>query len=142
MIGGQMMDLKNEGKQVELEELLDTDYKKTGKLIMASAALGCIAAGAENKKNEAAASYAQNIGLAFQLVDDILDVIGNAETLGKPVGSDEGNQKSTYISVMGMSAAKKKVVALTCTAKNALNVFGGEAEYLEKLADSLTQREK
>lgn len=142
MIGGQVMDLQNEGKQVELEELLETDYKKTGKLIIASAVLGCIAAGAEEEKVRAAAQYAYNLGLAFQLVDDILDVTGNAETLGKPVGSDEGNKKTTYVSVIGTDAAKEKISGLTLAANDALKIFGEQAEYLQKLADSLTKRKK
>ncbi|NLX94371.1 MAG: polyprenyl synthetase family protein [Clostridiales bacterium] len=142
MIGGQVMDLQNEGKQVELEELLETDYKKTGKLIIASAVLGCIAAGAEEEKVRAAAQYAYNLGLAFQLVDDILDVTGNAETLGKPVVSDEGNKKTTYVSVIGTDAAKEKISGLTLAANDALKIFGEQAEYLQKLADSLTKRKK
>ena len=142
MIGGQVMDLHNEGRQVELDVLLDTDYKKTGRLIIASAVLGCIAAGAEKEKITAATAYAYNIGLAFQLVDDILDVTGNAQTLGKPVGSDEGNQKSTYISTIGMNAAQIKISELTHTAKDALKIFGKEADYLQNLAESLTKREK
>lgn len=142
MIGGQVMDLHNESRQVKLEELLDTDYKKTGKLIIASAVLGCIAAGAEEEKIRAATQYAYNLGLAFQLVDDILDVTGNAEMLGKPVGSDAGNQKSTYVSVIGTDAAKEKISALTLAANSALEIFGEQAEYLQKLADSLTKRKK
>lgn len=142
MIGGQVMDLDNEGKQAELEELLDTDFRKTGKLIIASAVLGCIAAGAEKQKIELASLYACNIGLAFQLVDDILDVIGDAETLGKPVGSDESNRKSTYVSVIGMNAAKEKIADLTLAANNALEVFGSQAQYLQNLADNLTKRKK
>lgn len=142
MIGGQVMDLDNEGKRVELEELLETDFKKTGKLIIASAVLGCVAAGAQKEKIEAAAAYAHNLGLAFQLVDDILDVIGDAETLGKPVGSDEGNHKSTYVCVMGTQAAKDKITALTLAANSALGIFGAQAQYLQKLADSLAKRKK
>ena len=142
MIGGQVLDLHNEGKQVEIEELLDTDFKKTGKLIIASAVLGCMAAGAEKEKIKAARVYACNLGLAFQLVDDILDVVGDAETLGKPVGSDEDNRKSTYVSVIGMNAAKEKISDLTLTANNALKIFGMQAEYLQNLADGLTKRKK
>ena len=142
MIGGQVLDLENEGKQVELNDLLETDHKKTGKLMIAAAVLGCIAADAESEKNQAATSYASKLGLAFQLVDDILDVTGNTQILGKPVGSDESNQKSTYISVIGMNATKEKITELTHAAKNALAVFGTEAQYLQELADGLTKRKK
>jgi geranylgeranyl diphosphate synthase type II len=142
MIGGQVMDLQNEGKTVPLDDLVSTDMKKTGKLIMAAAVLGCIAAGAEENKKTAAADFAGNIGLAFQLVDDILDVTGDEAILGKPVGSDDENQKSTYISTIGIKASQAKVIELTQKAKTALGIFGEDSAFLLNLADSLAKRNK
>ncbi len=141
MIGGQMMDLLNEGKDIELSELLETDAKKTGRLITAACVLGCTAANAEEEKVEAAAAFAASIGLAFQLVDDILDVTGSTVKLGKPAGSDTGNKKSTYIGALGIDAAKVKVFELTQQAKASLSVFGENTGFLFSLADSLAQRE-
>jgi len=142
MIGGQVMDLQNEGKTVPLDDLVSTDMKKTGKLIMAAAVLGCIAAGAEENKKTAAADFAGNIGLAFQLVDDILDVTGDEAILGKPVGSDDENQKSTYISTIGIKVSQAKVIELTQKAKTALGIFGEDSAFLLNLADSLAKRNK
>lgn len=141
MIGGQVMDLSNEGKDTELSELLETDAKKTGRLITAACVLGCTAANAGKEKTDAAAVYAANVGLAFQLVDDILDVTGSTGALGKPAGSDTGNKKSTYIGSLGIDAAKMKVFELTQQAKASLSVFGGDSDFLISLADSLAQRE-
>ncbi len=142
MIGGQVMDLENESRQVSREMMLETDHKKTGMLIIAAAVLGCIAAGAGEDEKTAAALYACNIGLAFQLVDDILDVAGNEDALGKPIGSDEENQKATYVSVLGIEAAKHKVTILTQEAIKSLKIFGEEAEFLVQLAVSLAKRNK
>ena len=142
MIGGQVMDLQNEGKTVSLDDLMTTDMKKTGRLIIAAAVLGCIAAGADENKKTAAADFAGSIGLAFQLVDDILDVTGDETTLGKPIGSDDGNQKSTYVSSIGIKASQAKVIELTKNAKDALEIFGEDSAFLLNLADNLAKRNK
>ena len=94
MIGGQRMDLQNEGKEVGIEVIEQTNRLKTGALIIAAAQLGCIAAGADNKMTELAKKYAEQIGLAFQITDDILDCTSSAEVLGKPIGSDAENHKT------------------------------------------------
>lgn len=140
MIAGQVMDLANEGKAVLLEDIRETDRLKTGELIRASAVLGCIAAGADEAKIKAAEEYCENIGLAFQIVDDILDVTSDAETLGKPIGSDSENEKSTYVSLLGLKKSAELAEKLTSRAKEALKIFGDEGDFLVQLADKLLNR--
>lgn len=140
MVGGQELDLLNEGKKVTAEALRETDALKTGELIRAACLLGCIAAGADQKQREAAAIYAENIGLAFQITDDILDVTGSTETLGKPAGSDEENGKSTYVSLLGLEKSKELAAELTQRAVASLYVFGAEGGFLSELAYALIQR--
>ena len=140
MIGGQVMDLENETRQIDADRLQKTDACKTGALIQAACRLGCIAAGADETKEQAAALYAQKIGLAFQIVDDILDVTADEQQLGKPVGSDDAQGKQTYVTLYGLRKAKDTAAALTEEAKAALRVFGGEAENLLALADNLLER--
>lgn len=142
MIGGQELDMINENKAVPVNLLIQTDTLKTGKLITAAAALGCIAAGADSEAIQAAQVYATNIGLAFQIVDDILDVTGDIKTLGKPVGSDKENDKSTYVTVLGLEESRKAVNELTRKAKSALLSFGSGADFLLELAEKLEKREK
>lgn len=140
MIAGQVMDLANEGKAVLLEDIRNTDRLKTGELIRVSAALGCIAAGADEPKIKAAEEYCECIGLAFQIVDDILDVTSDAETLGKPIGSDSENEKSTYVSLLGLEKSAEFAEELTSRAKEALKIFGDEGDFLVQLADKLLNR--
>ncbi len=141
MVGGQTLDLMNEGKSVTADELKKTDSLKTLALINAACILGCIAAGADDKMKDAAEKYANGLGLAFQIVDDILDVTGDSAVLGKPVGSDETNDKSTYVSLLGIEESKRTAEKLTNDAKDALNVFGKNGEWLKNLADKLLNRE-
>lgn len=141
MIAGQVMDLANEEKAAALEEIRATDRLKTGEMIRVSALMGCIAAGADDNKTKAAEKYCENIGLAFQIVDDILDVTSDAETLGKPIGSDNANGKSTYVSLLGLEKSALFAESLTNDAKAALEIFGDEGEFLSELADKLLKRE-
>ena len=104
--------------------------------------MGCIAAGADKTKIKAAEDYASGIGLAFQIVDDILDVTSDAETLGKPIGSDSENQKSTYVSLSGIEKSKEIAAQLTEKAKSALQNFEADTSSLKQLADSLQVRKK
>lgn len=140
MIAGQVMDLSNEGRQVSLDDVKATDKRKTGELIRVSALLGCIAAGADEKKIKAAENYCGNIGLAFQIFDDILDVTSDEETLGKPIGSDSEKEKSTYVSLLGLEESERYANELTQNAKKALEIFGSEGEFLLELADRLSGR--
>ncbi len=141
MIAGQVMDLANEEKSAGLDEITVTDRLKTGEMIKVSAVMGCIAAGADEEKTKAAEKYCECLGLAFQIVDDILDVTSDSETLGKPVGSDKENGKSTYVSLLGPEKSAELADKLTNEAKSALDIFGDEGEFLSKLADKLLERE-
>ena len=123
MIAGQVQDLENENKTVSVDDLRSVDVLKTGELIRCACQLGCIAAGADDKKLEAARIYAENLGIAFQIVDDILDVTSDEATLGKPIGSDAENCKNTYVSLLGLEKAQKIAAELTDKAIDALKDF-------------------
>ncbi len=140
MIGGQVMDLANEGRAVDAARLRETDMLKTGALIRAAAAMGCIAAGAPEELRKAADRYAADIGLAFQIVDDILDTVGDPAALGKAVGSDAANDKSTYVTLLGLEGAKAEAERLRASAVDALAAFGPEADALRELAGLLAGR--
>ncbi len=142
MVGGQVIDLLSEGKQIPLETLRKMDEGKTGALISACVQMGCVLGGGSEKELQAAREYAGAIGLAFQIVDDILDIEGDTATLGKQVGSDVANAKSTYVSILGMQQAKALVQQLTQTAVHALEAFQGDTQYLKELAEYLASRKK
>ncbi len=141
MIGGQFMDLQSEGASIPEETLQTLHRKKTGALIRAAAVMGVEIAGGGGKERAAAEAYAGCIGLAFQIVDDILDVTGDSKTLGKPVGSDAQNEKSTYVKLYGVTGATERVLALTREAQSAVSLFGFEAGNLENLALELSLRD-
>lgn len=142
MIGGQTMDLAHEGQKITLDMLRRTDALKTGRLIRCACALGCIAAGADEKMYNAAEKYADSIGLAFQIVDDLLDITSTAEELGKPIGSDEENEKSTYPALLGMKKSVQLVDELTAEAVDALRIFGDNSSFLADYAVKLSKRNK
>ena len=142
MVGGQVLDLQNENKALTLGELEQIHNLKTGELIRVACVLGCIAAGADEEKIKAAEAYAKGIGLTFQIVDDILDVTSDAETLGKPIGSDAENQKTTYVSLLGIEKSKEVAAELTQKAKEVLAVYDENTEALSELADNLLIRKK
>ena len=138
-----MLDLKAEKSKPTLSALQTIDRLKTGALIKAACTLGCLASEKYDGQKIAAASvYAENIGLAFQIVDDILDVTSDTATLGKPVGSDDRNEKITYVKLMGIEKSQETVDELTKEAVNALGVFDGDTSFLEKLAYKLALRKK
>ncbi len=141
MIGGQYLDLYSEGRQITAEEICELDLLKTCALIRAACELGCIAADASGEEIAAAGEFADNLGLAFQLVDDILDVTSTPEKLGKPTGSDEEKNKSTYLSMFGMEKAVKQVEMYTDKALSALYTFRGDTEFLRYLTVKLLNRE-
>ncbi|QEY33960.1 polyprenyl synthetase family protein [Caproiciproducens galactitolivorans] len=142
MVGGQVVDLMSEGRVISLKTLQEMDENKTGALILAAAKMGCVLAGANESQLKAAENYAKAIGLAFQIVDDILDVTGDSETLGKPVGSDDENSKCTYVTLMGLDNAKIKALELTDAAVRALEGFESGTEVLSQLARELVSRDK
>ena len=142
MVGGQVLDLQNENKALTRTELEQIHNLKTGELIRVACVLGCVAAGADEEKIKSAEAYARGIGLTFQIVDDILDVTSDAETLGKPIGSDAENKKTTYVSLLGIEKSKEVAAELTQKAKEALAVYDENTEALSELADNLLIRKK
>lgn len=141
MIGGQVIDLASEGKSIGIETLTLLDELKTATLIKAACTLGCIAAGANGEYIAAAAEFAYNLGIAFQIKDDILDIESSQEVLGKPTGSDEKNCKSTYTALLGIEKCRQYVYELTEKATAALNTFE-DNEALKEYADFLADRIK
>lgn len=141
MIGGQVIDIQNEdNKDIKLETLMMLDNLKTGALIEAACSLGCIAARANDGKIQAAKEFASNIGLAFQIKDDILDVTSSFEKLGKAIGSDMENGKTTYVTLLGVEECQKLVDKLTDEALKALDAFENN-EALKEYAIYLAKRD-
>ena len=102
--------------------------------------MGCVLANADEKETKAAETYAEKIGLAFQIVDDILDIVSDTDTLGKPVGSDVENQKVNYVTILGIEKSREIVSDLTKEAIAALDVFDSDTEFLKDLALQLSKR--
>ena len=144
MIGGQMIDIESENKKIDLEALKYIHSHKTGKLIKLPIEIACIIANLEKDKREILEEYADLIGLAFQVKDDILDVEGTFEDLGKPVGSDVDLHKATYPSILGMEESKKILNNTVEKAKEIIkNKFGDEkGKILISLADFIKDRNK
>ena len=142
MVGGQQIDLGIEHISVGIDTVRLMEEKKTANLIEAACMMGCIAAGADDAKVKAAERYAHGIGLAFQIVDDILDVTSTAEELGKPIGSDAGNDKNTFMSLLGMDRCRESVDELTAEAVEALSAFDGDTASLAEFAVKLANRKK
>ena len=144
MIGGQMIDIESENKKIDLETLKYIHSHKTGKLIKLPIEIACIIANVEKDKKEVLEEYADLIGLAFQVKDDILDVEGTFEDLGKPVGSDVDLHKATYPSILGMEESKKILNNTVEKAKEIIkNKFGDEkGKVLISLADFIKDRKK
>lgn len=141
MIGGQVVDVEMEGKELTMEDIEFIHRKKTSALIEASMMIGAALAGAGNGEVQMMKRIARKIGIAFQIQDDILDVIGDEKELGKPVGSDEKNQKTTYVSLVGIEQAKADVKKLSDDAKKQLELFIGEDYFLMDLITYLIDRE-
>lgn len=144
MIGGQMIDIQSENKKIDLETLKYIHSHKTGKLIKLPIEIACIIANVEKDKKEVLEEYADLIGIAFQVKDDILDVEGTFEELGKPVGSDIDLHKATYPSILGMEESKKILNDTVEKAKEIIkNKFGEEeGKILISLADFIKNRNK
>ncbi|MBQ7038860.1 MAG: polyprenyl synthetase family protein [Clostridia bacterium] len=139
MIGGQVLDLESEGKHIDLDTLKRLQEGKTAALLVAACRMGAILGGGSDEQIESAGRYGYYLGLAFQVVDDILDVTATAEELGKPVGSDDENEKNTYVSLLGLEQAKALAASYTQLAKDTLGCFADSMD-LYKLADALLTR--
>ena len=140
MVGGQGLDLEYEGKQITPEALRKLHSGKTGALFIAAIRGGAHLAGATEEQLLALTKFADLLGLAFQITDDILDVEGTEEELGKPIGSDDENKKCTYVSLLGIERSKEIVSELTEKAKEAMKGFDGDAEFLIDFADKMEKR--
>ena len=142
MIGGQVIDVKETGHAVS-KEILDTIYVlKTSALIEASMMIGAIFGGASEEEVKKVEKIARYVGIAFQIQDDILDVTSTEEVLGKPIYSDEKNEKTTYVTLMGVEGAKKVVEEYSAKAIDLLHQLSGENEYLEQLLIQLIHRDR
>ncbi len=142
MIGGQVIDLKYESMSPSVKQLLSVHKLKTGALISAACLLGCIAGGANERQMAAASKFAYCLGIAFQIKDDILDIIGDSAVMGKPVGSDAENNKTTYATIKGAQNAQKDVEEFTKIGINALKSAFNNTEFPEMLASKLINRNK
>ena len=137
MVGGQVLDIMSEERLLSEQEVLDIQSRKTGALIRAACALGAIAGGATQAQFDAACQFAAALGLAFQIRDDMLDVIGSQEEMGKGVGTDAN--KNTFVRLYGLEKCEELVQTYTDYALQALNVFE-DTRFITELAKSLTAR--
>ena len=140
MCGGQFLDMIGENKLLTADELDEINSRKTGALLIAACTIGVAAAGGNEKQSEAAKRFGAAIGAAFQIRDDMLDVISTSEQLGKPIGSDAQEHKNTYMALYGAERCMKMIEKLTEVAKAALNEAFDDTAFLCDLADSMVTR--
>lgn len=141
LIGGQVMDLEGEGKKLTKRDLVRIHEAKTAALLTTSLRLGAMTANATPAKLDALTHFGYALGLAFQVIDDILDVTQSTEVLGKTAGKDEAVEKSTYPAILGLEASRKEAARLTKAAMDALKPFKSKAKRLEEIASHLLQRD-
>lgn len=142
MVEGQMQDLEAEGKSLDLKPLKQVHGLKTGALIKASVLCGAMLSGADDPQKSALLSYADNIGLAFQVTDDILNVMGDPELMGKAAGTDQARAKSTYPALMGTGPTRKYARQLVDNSLQAIGIFGNKAAPLAAIASYIIDRDK
>lgn len=141
MVGGQVVDILSEGKKIDLDTLKYIHAHKTGALFKASIRSGAILSGATEADLERLTEFAEYLGLTFQITDDILDVVGDEAKLGKPVGSDEGHEKATYPSLLGLEESRRLAKECCERAKAALAVYGEKTGLFCELMDYILERE-
>jgi geranylgeranyl diphosphate synthase, type II len=141
MVGGQVADMEGEGKSLTLDELEYIHIHKTGKLLGFSVLAGGLLAGANQNQLQCLSAFAHHLGLAFQIQDDILDLIGNQEVIGKPVGSDTTNQKSTYPQLLTLDGAKKALHEQISLSKANLDKTGLNTNLLREITDLIASRD-
>lgn len=142
MVGGQVIDLESENKRITVEELEHLHQLKTGALLVASVVSGVKLAGGSREQVGAASTYGECVGLAFQIADDLLDIEGTTEQLGKPVGSDVENKKSTFPALMGKEDSRTEAQGLMIEAIEALEIFKPRHSILMELARYIVERKK
>ncbi|MDR0305056.1 MAG: polyprenyl synthetase family protein [Chitinispirillales bacterium] len=140
MIGGQIVDIESEGKKVDLKTIEYIHNNKTAALLCASVIIGASLANADSRTLAALSEYGNAVGLAFQVIDDILDITSTTQELGKEVGSDVENEKATYPSIIGLEKSKEYAKELTAKAKKSIAFLGEKADMLNKIADYLESR--
>ncbi len=140
MCGGQFLDMLGEGKKLSEQELTDINSRKTGALLTAACRMGVAAGGGNEAQLEAASLYGAAIGAAFQIRDDMLDVLGNEQELGKPIGSDAQEEKNTYMALYGAEHCSQMIEKLTARAKDVLSGVFDDTAFLSALADSMAVR--
>ena len=141
LIGGQVLDLEGEGKRLGLEELVRIHEAKTAALLTCSVRLGGMSANATPEEMEALSRFGYALGLAFQVIDDILDVTQTTEALGKTAGKDQAVDKATYPSVIGLEASREEAKRLTSEALAALEIFGERGRRLREIAEWMLVRD-
>ena len=142
MLGGQCVDVESEGTKISEEKLEFIHLNKTAALLEASMSIGALLAGADDEQLEIVLSVARNVGMAFQIQDDILDVTSTTEELGKPVGSDEKNHKTTFVTLLGIEGAGKEVERISENAMSNLKKLNKDSEFISELIASLINRKK
>ncbi len=141
LIGGQVMDLEGEGRKLTRRELVGIHEAKTAALLTAALRLGAMSANATPAKLAALSAFGHALGLAFQVIDDILDVTQSTAVLGKTAGKDQAVGKATYPSIFGLAASRREAARLTCAAMDALAPLAGKAKRLREIAEHLLKRE-
>ncbi|MBE7039179.1 MAG: polyprenyl synthetase family protein [Ruminococcaceae bacterium] len=142
MIGGQVIDMESEEKDIDSVTLMTMHLHKTGALIMAAAKIGALIGGATKEDILKMESFSRYLGIAFQIKDDILDVEGNEELLGKPVGSDKINHKTTFVTLYGIEQAKKMLEDYTLKAIEVISEYGEKADFLKEFSNYLLSRDR
>ena len=140
MVGGQSLDIRYEDQKIDLDTLMKIHQFKTGALFKAAVLGGAYCASIDQEQEEALDNYAEKLGLLFQITDDILDKTGNYDKMGKPIGSDEELNKSTYVSILGLAKAREKAVKTADKARKALKIFK-ESEFLTSLINYILNRD-
>jgi geranylgeranyl diphosphate synthase type II len=141
MVGGQVVDIESEGKDIPPETLEYIHLHKTGALLTASVLAGALLCGATPEQMEALRRYGRSIGLAFQIADDILDIVGDQKKIGKPVGSDQKQDKATYPKLFGLEESRRRAHAEVANALAALEGFGPSADPLRAIARFIVERD-
>lgn len=140
MVGGQMMDMIAEELGDDIAAVTRMQRLKTGMLITYAVEVGALMGRASDEAKHALSAYAHDLGLAFQITDDILDAEGSTEEVGKAVGKDADKGKATFVSLLGLDGAKQRVILLAAQARAHLSMFGARAQYLNQIIDTITQR--
>ncbi|MBE7022611.1 MAG: polyprenyl synthetase family protein [Ruminococcaceae bacterium] len=142
MIGGQVIDLESEGKPIDAVTLMAMHVHKTGALMIAAAKAGALVGGAGREDVLNMENFARYVGVAFQIKDDILDVESTTDVLGKPIGSDSANEKTTFVSLYGLAQSKKMLEDYTQKAIELLDCYGEKADFLRELSLFLLRRDR